>query len=60
MGLIGTQWEDAHSDVKRRLAVEACKEAYAHDFITALPDVSHSQMQMNRELTLAGIRHTSR
>ena len=40
LGLVGTKWEHACASDKRNLIEEACMEAYAHDFITALPDVS--------------------
>lgn len=36
-GLIGTQWEDAPEEEQRRLVTEACKVAYAHDFVSQLP-----------------------
>jgi ATP-binding cassette subfamily B (MDR/TAP) protein 1 len=39
-GLIGTQWEDETKERKQELVQEACQEAYAHEFITRLPDVS--------------------
>ncbi|KXT01145.1 hypothetical protein AC578_10904 [Pseudocercospora eumusae] len=32
-GLIGTQWNDQSEHTRRRLVIEACKDAYAHDFI---------------------------
>jgi ATP-binding cassette subfamily B (MDR/TAP) protein 1 len=38
-GLIGTLWEDESEDRKLELVKEACQEAYAHDFVTRLPDV---------------------
>lgn len=38
-GLIGTQWEDADVDTKRDLVKQACKEAYADEFISRLPEV---------------------
>ncbi|KAI1114225.1 ABC transporter-like protein [Nemania sp. NC0429] len=37
-GLVGTEWEDADINVKRQLAQAACKEAYADEFISRLPD----------------------
>ncbi|KAI1181176.1 ABC transporter-like protein [Nemania sp. FL0916] len=37
-GLIGTEWEDAEIQVKRELVQAACKEAYADEFISRLPD----------------------
>ncbi|TGJ81130.1 hypothetical protein E0Z10_g7637 [Xylaria hypoxylon] len=37
-GLVGTQWEDAETTVKRELVQAACKEAYADEFISRLPD----------------------
>ncbi|KAI1499704.1 P-loop containing nucleoside triphosphate hydrolase protein [Biscogniauxia marginata] len=37
-GLIGTEWEDADDRTKRELVEQACKEAYADEFISRLPD----------------------
>ncbi|RWA10232.1 hypothetical protein EKO27_g4867 [Xylaria grammica] len=37
-GLVGTQWENAEIAVKRELVQAACKEAYADEFISRLPD----------------------
>ncbi|RSL52863.1 hypothetical protein CEP53_007954 [Fusarium sp. AF-6] len=37
-GLIGTQWADEPEDKKRELVKEACKEAFADEFIDRLPD----------------------
>ncbi|KAI1120741.1 ABC transporter-like protein [Nemania abortiva] len=37
-GLVGTEWEDAEIEVKRELVQAACKEAYADEFISRLPD----------------------
>ncbi|KAI1491435.1 P-loop containing nucleoside triphosphate hydrolase protein [Biscogniauxia mediterranea] len=37
-GLIGTEWEDASAEKKRELVEQACKEAYADEFIARLPD----------------------
>ncbi|KAK0644568.1 P-loop containing nucleoside triphosphate hydrolase protein [Cercophora newfieldiana] len=37
-GLIGTQWEDADAETKRDLVKQACKEAYADEFISRLPE----------------------
>ncbi|KAF4539503.1 ABC transporter protein [Lasiodiplodia theobromae] len=37
-GLLGTEWEDEPEERKRELVQEACQEAYAHDFISRLPD----------------------
>lgn len=39
-GLIGTKWENESEENKLELVQEACHEAYAHDFVTRLPDVS--------------------
>jgi ABC-type multidrug transport system fused ATPase/permease subunit len=39
-GFIGTEWEDAEEEKKRELVAQACKEAYADEFISRLPDVS--------------------
>lgn len=39
-GLIGSQWENETEDVKRKLVEEACKEAFADEYISRLPEVS--------------------
>ena len=39
-GLCGTQWQDATKEEKMELVIDACKEAYADEFITKLPLVS--------------------
>lgn len=36
-GLIGSQWEHADVETKKRLVEEACKEAYADEYISRLP-----------------------
>ncbi|MCJ1437783.1 hypothetical protein MMC27_007170 [Xylographa pallens] len=37
-GLIGSQWEDASAVKKQELVEEACKEAFADEFVRRLPD----------------------
>ncbi|OCL14368.1 ABC transporter-like protein [Glonium stellatum] len=37
-GLIGTEWEKESEGRKKELVEEACKEAFADEFITRLPD----------------------
>ncbi|KAI1390675.1 P-loop containing nucleoside triphosphate hydrolase protein [Hypoxylon trugodes] len=37
-GLIGTEWEEAGVEKKRELVEQACKEAFADEFISRLPD----------------------
>ncbi|PVI03056.1 ABC transporter-like protein [Periconia macrospinosa] len=37
-GLIGTKWENETEVKKRQLVVEACKDAFAHDFISRMPN----------------------
>lgn len=39
-GLIGSQWEDEPVEEKRRLVETACHEAFAHEFISRLPEVT--------------------
>jgi ABC-type multidrug transport system fused ATPase/permease subunit len=39
-GLLGTEWENESEAKKREMVQEACQEAYAHEFICRLPDVS--------------------
>lgn len=41
-GLIGTQWESSSEEQKRKLVTQACKEAFADEFINKLPTVSLS------------------
>jgi|SRR3569833_638752 len=38
-GLVGTEWEHAPTEVKSKLVENACKEAFADEFISRLPDV---------------------
>lgn len=42
-GLIGTDMEDEPEARKMERVEEACREAYAHEFVTRLPDVRTSQ-----------------
>ncbi|KAI6771201.1 hypothetical protein HG531_008826 [Fusarium graminearum] len=37
-GLIGSKWQDEPEEKKRALVSQACKEAYADEFINRLPD----------------------
>ncbi|KAL4876343.1 P-loop containing nucleoside triphosphate hydrolase protein [Aspergillus karnatakaensis] len=53
MGLIGSRWEGMANLVKWNLVVAACKEAYAHDFIQALP-AGYDTVVGERGLTLSG------
>lgn len=39
-GLIGTKWENESAETKRQMVHEACKEAFADEFIEKLPEVS--------------------
>ena len=39
-GLIGTEWEDASLSEKQKLVETACRESFADEFITRLPEVS--------------------
>ncbi|KAF7893036.1 uncharacterized protein EAF02_000574 [Botrytis sinoallii] len=36
-GLIGSEWELENAEIKRKLVIEACKEAFADEYITKLP-----------------------
>lgn len=38
-GLTGTHWESSSKTMKEQLVTQACKEAYAHEFISLLPEV---------------------
>jgi ABC-type multidrug transport system fused ATPase/permease subunit len=61
-GLVGTEWEYASEEVKRQLVTEACKEAYADEFIRLLPEVSYDGhiARVFDDLTIIGIFYTSR
>ncbi|KAH7116907.1 ABC transporter-like protein [Dendryphion nanum] len=43
-GLVGTEWEHSSAEVKRSLIEKACKEAYADEFITCLPEGYETQV----------------
>lgn len=52
--MVGTKWEDADTKVKSQLIQAACKEAYADEFISRLPDVNEPlPTRLLRELTLS-------
>lgn len=53
-GLLGTEWEDESEERKRELVQEACQEAYAHDFISRLPDVSTQSLKIWQESLTKG------
>lgn len=38
-GLCGTKWFDADKRVQRTMVEKACQQAYAHDFISKMPEV---------------------
>lgn len=51
---MGTEWEDADIKVKNQLVQAACKEAFADEFISRLPDVSELfSNSLPHELTLS-------
>jgi ATP-binding cassette, subfamily B (MDR/TAP), member 1 len=41
-GLIGSKWENEDAETKRGLVQEACKEAFADEYINRLPQVCNS------------------
>ena len=43
-GLVGTQWEDEPLEFKQQLARDACKEAFADEFIDKLPEGYETQV----------------
>ncbi|KUI65750.1 Multidrug resistance protein 2 [Cytospora mali] len=43
-GLVGTQWEDEPLEIKKELARQACKEAFADEFINRLPEGYETQV----------------
>ncbi|KAB5571931.1 P-loop containing nucleoside triphosphate hydrolase protein [Coniochaeta sp. 2T2.1] len=52
-GLSGTAQADSADDVKMQLVEQACKSAYAHDFVEKLPEGYHTQIGV-RGGTLSG------
>ena len=44
-GLVGTMWEHETASRKEELVKWACKEAFADEFITRLPEVSQYRTQ---------------
>ena len=61
LGLVGTEWELAEPQEKLRVVEQACREAYAHEFIMALPEVStFYRWHMCPVLNNEGLRHSSR
>lgn len=38
-GLIGTEWETVDLETKKELVKQACREAFADEFISRLPEV---------------------
>ncbi|RAL01225.1 ABC transporter ATP-binding protein [Aspergillus ibericus CBS 121593] len=52
-GLIGSDWEDQPDGVKMELVVQACKEAYADDFIQRLP-LGYTTIVGESGITLSG------
>ena len=49
-GLVGTEYESAASEVKVRLVQQACKDAFADDFIRKLPEVPNLQYKEKRSM----------
>lgn len=43
-GLVGTQWEYAPANVKSRMVMSACRQAYADEFIQKLPEVRNAAL----------------
>jgi ATP-binding cassette subfamily B (MDR/TAP) protein 1 len=43
-GLLGTEWEDANDTTKLELVQKACREAFADEFISRLPDLYNTMV----------------
>lgn len=56
-GLTGTDMADLPAEEKHRLVTEACKSAFAHDFIEELPNVGPSSVICRCVLLLTPPRH---
>ncbi|KAK2926992.1 AAA ATPase domain [Fusarium oxysporum f. sp. vasinfectum] len=48
-GLIGTKWDNEPEEKKREMVHEACKEAFADEFIEKLPEVPTSAIDVRGE-----------
>ncbi|KAG7142069.1 ABC multidrug transporter atrC like protein [Verticillium longisporum] len=53
-GLIGTQWEHAPVEEQRKLVQEAAKMAFAHDFVSELPNGYDTQIGQRGGLLSGG------
>ena len=53
-GLIGTKWEHTTTEKKMELVQEACKEAFADEFIQKLPQVRYHSLRLPA-LTVSGL-----
>ncbi|KAL9950027.1 hypothetical protein D7B24_001160 [Verticillium nonalfalfae] len=53
-GLIGTQWENAPVEEQRKLVQEAAKMAFAHDFVSELPNGYDTQIGQRGGLLSGG------
>lgn len=52
-GLCNTEWEHADRDTKTKLIMDACREAFASDFIEELPEVGKSTTPLLKVLNFA-------
>ena len=50
-GLIGTKWENADLETKKELVKQACKEAFADEFISRLPEVTSQACNYAEKIT---------
>lgn len=48
MGLLGTAGADLPEEKQMQLVEEACRSAYAHEFIEHLPEVRHRWLDNER------------
>jgi len=53
-GLISSRWENEGPDIKKALVEEACREAFADEFITKLPMGYETQASMTSRRLIAG------
>lgn len=62
-GLVGTEFSNCSKDNQTRLVVDACRAAYAHEFIEQLPEVRFGAVRLGSRQSvnfIIGLPHSGR